>query len=322
MSDNKKTFRANDESLNGSGFWVLTDGIDLSLYKKNPVILWMHERYERLPIGKSENIRVEKGELLVDPMLDAKDDFAMQIQNKIDAGIINMMSIGIEIVEYSEDSKYLKKGQRMPTVTKSILKEISFVDIGRNYNAVRLYDAQGNEVKLADGLPILELVDENSQENHKNINEMKSIALLVGLAESATEAEVLAKVTLILADKKTSDDALKVLQDAMKAEAKDKAVALVDGAITAGKITADKKDSFVIMAEANYDNVKLVLDSIQKVMKPSGIPQVGAGAGATEKKFEDLQKEGADAVEKFKAEDPEGYRKMYEDHYKVKLKLV
>lgn len=40
----KKTFVLSDESVNSYGFRVLTDGIALDNFKKNPVMLWNHTR--------------------------------------------------------------------------------------------------------------------------------------------------------------------------------------------------------------------------------------------------------------------------------------
>lgn len=33
-----------DESVNCYGTWVKTDGVDISQYERNPVLLWMHWR--------------------------------------------------------------------------------------------------------------------------------------------------------------------------------------------------------------------------------------------------------------------------------------
>ena len=45
------------EAVNSYGSRVLTDGIDLSQYERNPVLLWMHRRSWEpgaMPIGKVE----------------------------------------------------------------------------------------------------------------------------------------------------------------------------------------------------------------------------------------------------------------------------
>ena len=39
-----KSFILSEESINDRGFRVLTGGINLERFKKNPVMLWMHHR--------------------------------------------------------------------------------------------------------------------------------------------------------------------------------------------------------------------------------------------------------------------------------------
>jgi phage head maturation protease len=103
-----KTFILSDESINTQGFRVLTNGIRLDEFRKNPIMLWNHNsswrgtKDEQLPIGRWDNIRVEGGKLLADAVLDDGDDFAKEIARKVDKGIINMCSIGFAVIEQSE----------------------------------------------------------------------------------------------------------------------------------------------------------------------------------------------------------------------------
>lgn len=58
------------EAVNSYGTRVLTSGIDLSQYERNPVLLWMHRRAwngKAMPIGRIENLRVEDGKLIGTP---------------------------------------------------------------------------------------------------------------------------------------------------------------------------------------------------------------------------------------------------------------
>lgn len=41
---NNVTFVISDESVNSYGKVILTDGIDISQFERNPVMLYMHER--------------------------------------------------------------------------------------------------------------------------------------------------------------------------------------------------------------------------------------------------------------------------------------
>ena len=48
-------------ALNAYGTRILTEGLDIEQYKKNPIVLYMHRRGSRedIPIGIMENIRVD-----------------------------------------------------------------------------------------------------------------------------------------------------------------------------------------------------------------------------------------------------------------------
>ena len=164
-----KRFILTDNSINAYGFRVLTEGINLARFKKNPILLWMHYRDEGTdrwcdykPIGHWEDIVYDKdnGTLSAVPYFDLTDDLSKQICSKVEEGTINATSIGFRIIETSEDKKYLLPGQTRATVTKSEIMECSLVDIPANANAVRLYDKNG-KVNLAasdavlDSIPLL-----------------------------------------------------------------------------------------------------------------------------------------------------------------------
>lgn len=131
-------------------------------------MLWMHRRDDGwdftqvLPIGKWENIRVEDGKLLADPVFDENDMFAKLIQAKVEKGIVKGASIGIVPVELSDDPKNIEKGQTRSTVTKCELYEASVVDIPSNRNTVKLMsDKTDNEIPLLNNN---EMADKKDQE--------------------------------------------------------------------------------------------------------------------------------------------------------------
>lgn len=152
------TFILSDESINERGYRILTSGIDISRFEKNPVMLWMHRRDSDfnfssvLPIGKWENIRLDNGKLMADPVFDEKDPFAQHIKRKVDGGFLNAASIGVDIRKYTSEKEFLVEGQTRPTVTECELFEASIVDIPANPNTVQLMS--GN---LEEKLPLLNL---------------------------------------------------------------------------------------------------------------------------------------------------------------------
>src|ERR1035437_2291091 len=106
-----KTFVLTDESLNCFGFWLPLSGAILDQFEKNPLMLWMHHRPWRgtkdevLALGTWSNIRKDKskGAILADSSFDQNDDFAGQIESKVEGDIYRMASLGIRIVETSTD---------------------------------------------------------------------------------------------------------------------------------------------------------------------------------------------------------------------------
>lgn len=128
-----KTFVVSDETVNSHGFTVLTAGIDLSRFEKNPVMLFNHDTANI--IGRWENIRVEGVQLLADAVFDETDEQGKEIARKVAEGFLKATSLGLN---FSEND--LKEGK----LEKSVLHEISIVNIGANENAVKLYDNSKN----------------------------------------------------------------------------------------------------------------------------------------------------------------------------------
>ena len=288
------TFVLSDESLNSYGFRILTDGIDTSLFEKNPIALWVHARSygwdknrEPLPIGKWVNLRRDGKKLVADLEFDEDDDFALSLMRKVEKGIINMVSAGLRVVTSSDDPSVLIKGQTRPTVVQSLLMEVSLVDIGANRNALRLQDEFGTDINLSDrdGNHLLPLLSEINL--FDNMKFQEQITQVLKLSDNASEAEILLAVqqsaqnAILLAEAKgqvstlTSENEalglrLKGFEDAEKAADEAKRIALVDGAIAEKKITADKKETYLKLAASNYDETKAILDGM------TGVKELGA----------------------------------------------
>jgi hypothetical protein len=286
------TFVLSDESLNSYGFRVLTDGIDTTLFEKNPIALWVHSRpygwdknREPLPIGKWVNLRRDGKKLIADLEFDEDDEFALSLMKKVEKGIINMVSPGLRAITTSDDTAMLVKGQTRPTIVQCLLMEVSLVDIGSNRNALRLQDEFGADINLSDRegnhlLPLLR--DINSQNNSMNLKDQ--IAQLFKLQDSASEAEILlavqnsvanatkvaelqGQVTTLSGDKTRLEGELKTFQDADKAALEATRIKLVDEAIAGKKITASEKEDYLALAEVDFDRTKKILDGMSGVQK-------------------------------------------------------
>lgn len=149
-----------DSNLNRYGYRVLTEGIELNAFKKNPILLYMHFRDEGTPlwgnykaIGHWKDIRVEDGVLSAEPVFDEVDELSKTVAAKFNAGTFNAASIGIRILATSGEKELLVPGQTRETVTKCDLMEASIVDVPANANAVRLYD-RSTSAYLAAGMEI------------------------------------------------------------------------------------------------------------------------------------------------------------------------
>ncbi len=244
-----------DETIVSRGFWAVVSGIDLTQFKKNPIMYWMHQRPNSwsgsndqiLPIGRWENIKVETVNnvkaITADAVFDEKDEFAMKIKSKVDGGFIKMASAGLKPLVWSDDKKDIKPGQTRSTLIKSQMKEASIVDIGANDNAVRLYDENGL-IDLSDNntnhIPILQL---------KQKKNMKLIALKLGLNQDSSEAEISAKIDEILKKSRENSETL--------ADIKTKRVARI---MKHKNITDENKSDMQELAEVNPEIAEKTLE--------------------------------------------------------------
>ena len=133
------------DSIDREGEVVIPAGIDVSDYKKNPVILWNHDI--KKPIGSAKSIAPQgngwtmRGHLPPrpedhDPKLDWLPD---DIWGLVDAGILKGVSIGFMPVQQraasTKDTQIF--GPTVKTVTnKSKLIEVSITGVGMNQDAL------------------------------------------------------------------------------------------------------------------------------------------------------------------------------------------
>ncbi|WP_291528582.1 hypothetical protein [Bacteroides sp. UBA939] len=166
----QKRIILSDSSLNRYGYRVLTSGLNIEAFKKNPVMLYMHFRDEGSPIwgnckaiGHWEDIQINGDELSAIPVFDKVDDLSKEVAAKYEAGTFSAASIGIRIIATSANKDLLLPGQTRETITESELMEASIVDIPANSNAVRLYDRTSSAILAAgkDTLSVPELPKSN-----------------------------------------------------------------------------------------------------------------------------------------------------------------
>jgi hypothetical protein len=315
--------RISNETLNQYGTWVKTDGVDLSQYERNPILLWMHQR--GVIIGMIKDIRRENGEITGEPYFDEVREESKLAKQQWEKGTLRMGSPHFEILEMSEDPALLKPGQTCPTVTKSRLVEYSMVDIGGNDDNLRLV-YEGKELKLsrqegAHSLPLLK--NNNHPKTLPQMNEeLKAVALMLGLTDAATLTDVQKKINVVLEYQNANARLISEKDNLQKELDKLKlagVTTLVDTAIAEGKIGADKKEHFITLGKTvGAESLKLPFDAMNAAVRPTAILAGGktssaASAGVYEK-WEDVPEA---ELKLMRSGDPEQYKRLYKKQFGV-----
>ena len=291
-------------SLNSYGTRVLTSGIDIEQYKKNPILLYMHRRGERedAPIGRVEDVHIEGDKLVGSLVFDEKDDFARKVAQKWADGFLRMVSAGLTIIELSDDPAVLLPGQRRMTITKSKLDEVSVVDIGANDDALALYNAEGGRITLAQGddlsLPLLQTTP--TPNTSQSMNE--KIVLALGLSKEATEEQVLGAIAQMKEKSEASDKLTLSLVTAQ-----------VDEAIRQGRISAEARETYLQLGlTLGCDQLAIALSTHTAPQRPSTLLHEKSTSPTTYIRLSDIP---IGQLEQYKQEHPEDYVRLYRELY-------
>lgn len=307
-------FAINDEQyINSHGFRLMNAGARLERYNNNPVVLYQHNSNE--PIGIGKDLRTDGTVMSFEPEFDTDDTLAVKVSKKVEKKHLKGCSPGI--IVYRVESYTDESGKEEYRVTDWELCEISIVSVPSNRAAIRLYNSDMQPIENID-LALMADNDATNQSIHKTMEKTETPNPIVLTAEAA---QALALSAVITADNvaalSAAISALSARALAAEAEVKkihdEAALALVDEAVKLGKITADKKESFLTLAKTNYQVAKDTLDAIpaaaslsQKVTNTgtaSGIPADRAGWS----QLEWLKNDPA-GLARLKAEDPETYQ--------------
>ena len=318
------------EAVNSYGTRVLTSGIDLEQYKRNPVLLWMHRRAwdgQSMPIGKIDNLRVEDGKLIGTPVFDQNDEFARKIESKWDSGFLRMASAALEPTEVNPDPSLALEGQTRATVTRSKLVEVSIVDIGGNDEALQLCGADGKLLKLAAGedapvLPLLKLSnpeptpeEEPGEGEEINNNQNQTTAMnkeqltLLGLPDGASDEQATAALQLM----KTRADRAESLQLAAVTQC-------VDQAIAERKILAAQRDHYIQLGKAaGADMLADTFKTMPAQTKPTETLRLSKesapGSGEAPKSYAKLSEVPREELLVLRKEQPAEYMRLYKAEY-------
>ena len=344
-------FILSDESINKRGGVIKTLGILLEEFLRNPIMLYNHLRrgnYDDnpLPIGKWENVRVVGKKLVADARFHLEDEYAKSIYQKVKAGILNAVSIGIRILKTSTDRKDLVKGQTRATVTASMLFECSVVDIPANGNAMRIDKNIGESGAMASNSLIdvhYYVPDPKNTGSYVELNLNKNpqalegiiplikksnmatdnneVITLLGLAEDSTAVQVYAEITKLKNERDQFKQQLEELDAQMKEE---QCKALIDTAVNDRRLTEGQRDTWLKLAKSDFEGTKDALEGMIKAPKLSDVVNNGAGDGTDGSKgkstlgdealYEKHWAEGT--LSDWKASNPDEYercRAAYED---------
>jgi HK97 family phage prohead protease len=314
------TFILNDETvLTSHGFFVRNAGAKLDRFKENPVMLDSHD--DRCVIGKWNNLVISGSQLKADTEFDTEDPDAMKISGKVDRGYINGVSMGIIPLD-AELIDVPGLGTQL-VVTSWELIEASTTPIPSNKSALRLYASDGKtvlkseEIKLSLDTIINKKTNLNMDKKEIKLSVDAAKVLSLGVDPESSELnaaimELSGKLTLAVAAKEKAE---KDLNDHAKKIANE----LVDLAVKEGRITADKKDSFINLAVSDYKQAKEVLEAMPAKVNLSEKLKAGekAPAGREDWNYMRWLKEDGAGLKAMETSDPDGFAKLKAEYKKA-----
>lgn len=305
--------RISNDSLNSYGTRILTAGMNVEQYCRNPVLLYMHERGN--VIGYVKGLKVENGEVTGELVFDEATELSKRCKKQFEFGSLKMVSAGLDILELSDSKELLVEGQTRPTVTRSKLFEVSVVDIGANDDALVLVH-NGKQITCGkDGECDLPLLNNKKQSRQMD---QKILAIALGLPETADEAAISAKIQEM---KAAQDEAakLKTEIDGLKLSA---ITTAVQKAITDKRITEDKKEKFIELGKKiGVEELSAVFESMAPQIKLSQVIGQHGGKPTGQVSYNKLSEVPADKILELRAKDPEEYKRLYKAEYGIECKI-
>lgn len=165
---------------------IATDGIDVSAYMNNPVVLYGHD-YSGLPIGKTLKLTQMKNKIKAQFELAVNEfPFAATVYALVQAGYLNAVSIGGRVREWSEDYK---------TILQMEMVEFSIVAVPANPEAL----ITGKSFEEAVGKSI-----ETVEQEFEDFNKKMMLDKLKGMGEDETIGAIKVLENLVARLKETA----------------------------------------------------------------------------------------------------------------------
>ena len=307
--------RISNDSLNSYGSRVLTAGMNVEQYCRNPVLLYMHERGN--VIGYVKDLKSENGEVTGELVFDEASELSKRCKKQYEFGSLRMVSAGIDILELSDAKEHLVQGQTRPTVTKSKLFEVSLVDIGANDDAIVL-KRDGTVINLGkDGECLLPLL--NNKPQKQKVMDQKMLALQLGLPETADEAAISAKLAELKASKEDADKLRKEIETLLLG----RITAAVEKAIAEKRIGEDKKQQFIELGKKiGVEDLESTFGAMSPQVKLSAVVgHQGVAPAATTVTYKKLSEVPSEKLEEMREKQPDEYKRLYKAEYGMECEI-
>ena len=178
-------FTVSDETLNSYGSVILTSGINIARFQRNPIMLYMHDR-DKGVIGRWENITKEGDKLTAEAIFDDATELGAKVKHQVESGFLRSASIGIENCKCETING-------VSTIVECDLIEISIVDVPANENAVKLFKKGWKPVQT-----LSELEKDNPKSNSDGDTLRARIIDVLGLSETVTDKDIIEQVKQLL----------------------------------------------------------------------------------------------------------------------------
>ena len=257
------------DRVNRGGRRVLPQGVDLTNYLKNPILLENHD-VEKGSIGRLENIRVMPDKIVGTPVFDEETEGGKRAKRQMDEGFLYASSIAYYPKQTSSDPEDVLPGQLYETVTRSDLFEVSIVPVPLDGGAVlerqSFYEQDGGQIPL---------LKQSNPKPKIMENKLVVIGAALGLGADATSDQILQSINKLKADHEKATTEVKTLRqsaiDSLLAEGERK-----------GVVTEENKAHYQQLAEQSYESVKALID-VAEEKAPDSTKEDGLQESLTQK---------------------------------------
>lgn len=309
--------RISNSALNQHGTRILTEGVELEQYKKNPVLLYMHERGQ--VIGYMQNVEMQGDDITGEMVFDEVTELSQRCKKQYEAGSLRMVSAGLIIREMSEDPSVLVPGQTRPTITRSRLYEVSVVDIGANDDSLVLR-MDGRDMS-ADNLPLLSALQTDNTPNKKDM-ELKELNKTLGLQEGATEEQAMSRLNEL---KATEAQLSQIRQQQQEAEMR-MIGDMVDQMVSNGLVDTSKREDLLnACKDAGYKSAHKMLSAMNahrpQPARVSSVIQMGVQSAGGAQAWNKLSDVPASELMELRTNNRSEYERLYQAEYGMKPEI-